>query len=154
LRVSNFRGIREGKIDGLASVNIFIGINNSGKSTVLEALYFLRASLNSKSVLGKSVLHELLQRRVRRQIPDMRELFYNYRIENQITIEASFDQNRVVLTNISAQGESIRYIFLLPQDKTSVMQIGFMNYGFDIPIDIHGQFSGMSSSPITSINAL
>lgn len=38
LTIENFRGIREGKIEGLTAVNILVGRNNSGKTTVLEAI--------------------------------------------------------------------------------------------------------------------
>ncbi|MBI5481825.1 MAG: AAA family ATPase [Deltaproteobacteria bacterium] len=36
--ISAFRGIREGSIAGLADVNVLVGRNNSGKSTVAEAM--------------------------------------------------------------------------------------------------------------------
>jgi hypothetical protein len=38
LLIQNFRGIREGKIDGLTDVNVLVGRNNSGKTTVVEAI--------------------------------------------------------------------------------------------------------------------
>lgn len=37
--IANIRGIAEGSLDDLASINVFVGPNNSGKSTVLEALF-------------------------------------------------------------------------------------------------------------------
>ena len=36
--IANFRGIRSGAIAGLANVNLVVGRNNSGKSTVIEAI--------------------------------------------------------------------------------------------------------------------
>lgn len=41
IEISNFRGIREGYIEGFKRVNLFLGNNNCGKSTLLEALYLL-----------------------------------------------------------------------------------------------------------------
>jgi energy-coupling factor transporter ATP-binding protein EcfA2 len=38
LHIENFRGIREGKLTDLADVNVLIGRNGSGKSTVAEAV--------------------------------------------------------------------------------------------------------------------
>ena len=38
LSISNFRGVREGKIDGFTDVNVLVGRNNSGKTTVVEAI--------------------------------------------------------------------------------------------------------------------
>lgn len=38
LRIKNFRGIKEGEIE-LAPLTILLGGNNSGKTTILEALF-------------------------------------------------------------------------------------------------------------------
>ncbi|MGL6075657.1 MAG: AAA family ATPase [Fimbriiglobus sp.] len=38
LQIANFRGIREGSLTNFADVNILVGRNNSGKTTVLEAI--------------------------------------------------------------------------------------------------------------------
>lgn len=39
VEIKNYRGIREGKVDGLGAVNVFVGPNGSGKSTLLEAIF-------------------------------------------------------------------------------------------------------------------
>ncbi len=39
LYMRNFRGVAEGAIDDFAQINIFVGPNNTGKTTILEALY-------------------------------------------------------------------------------------------------------------------
>lgn len=39
LDIQNFRGIRSGHLEDLRQFNLFVGPNNSGKSTVIEALY-------------------------------------------------------------------------------------------------------------------
>lgn len=41
IHIRNFRGIGEGSLEGFARINLLIGPNNSGKSTLLEALYLL-----------------------------------------------------------------------------------------------------------------
>ncbi|MDM8521897.1 AAA family ATPase [Desulfococcaceae bacterium HSG8] len=41
LYMRNFRGIAEGKIEDFAKINLFVGPNNTGKSTILEALYLM-----------------------------------------------------------------------------------------------------------------
>ena len=38
IRLQNFRGVREGEVRGFADVNVVIGRNNAGKSTLLEAI--------------------------------------------------------------------------------------------------------------------
>jgi AAA15 family ATPase/GTPase len=39
IEVENFRAFKHVKIDEFADINIFIGKNNTGKSTLLEAIY-------------------------------------------------------------------------------------------------------------------
>lgn len=41
LFLKNFRGIKSGRLEDFAQVSILIGPNNSGKTTILEALYLL-----------------------------------------------------------------------------------------------------------------
>lgn len=46
VKISNFRIFKELKIDNLSKVNIFIGKNNSGKTSILEALFFIFGMFN------------------------------------------------------------------------------------------------------------
>ena len=46
LEIKNFRGIEHLKIDDLSRVNVFLGQNSSGKSSVLESLLFLMGMSN------------------------------------------------------------------------------------------------------------
>lgn len=39
LEVRGFRGLREARLDGFTTLNVFVGKNNSGKSSILEAIY-------------------------------------------------------------------------------------------------------------------
>jgi len=54
LEIENFRGISKGKIAGFLQLNIFIGKNNIGKSTILEALV---------TVLNYEMLQHIVKRR-------------------------------------------------------------------------------------------
>ena len=38
LKLENFRGIKEQEIELLPNMNVFVGINGSGKSTILDAI--------------------------------------------------------------------------------------------------------------------
>ena len=44
LQIKNFRGIVEGKIEGLAPLSILVGANGQGKSTVLEAAHLFASA--------------------------------------------------------------------------------------------------------------
>ena len=41
IEINNFRGFSHLDIDGLNQINLFIGKNNSGKSSILEAIFLL-----------------------------------------------------------------------------------------------------------------
>lgn len=43
LRIDNFRGIRDLNIEHLTSINVIVGDNNCGKTSVMEAIQFLRS---------------------------------------------------------------------------------------------------------------
>ena len=66
LEIKNFKGIREGSISDLAQANILVGRNNSGKSTILDALLLMRCAFANINHLGEDDLKNLIGRRVDR----------------------------------------------------------------------------------------
>lgn len=50
--IEHFRSLRQLKIEGLGMVNLITGRNNTGKSSILEALRILAAGVGSPSVLS------------------------------------------------------------------------------------------------------
>jgi hypothetical protein len=56
IHISRFRGIREGEVKDFADVNLLIGRNNCGKSTVVEAIYRVGYSVaNGRDPLGRDI---------------------------------------------------------------------------------------------------
>ncbi len=53
LVINNFRGVKEGSIDGLKPLSVIVGRNNSGKSTLLEALYLGSMGFSEDVALAK-----------------------------------------------------------------------------------------------------
>ncbi len=39
LKISHFRGLKEFTAEGLKRINLFAGLNNCGKTSILEAIY-------------------------------------------------------------------------------------------------------------------
>ncbi len=60
--IQGLRGIAEGTLSDLSGITILVGRNNTGKSTVLEALY-LAASGCEYDLLGRQALKYVLMRR-------------------------------------------------------------------------------------------
>lgn len=90
-QIVNFRGIRHCEIADLRQVNLFIGKNNSGKSSILESLCFAKVPFKPSDALGGPVLQQLLNRRVQRVTPSLEEFFYNYQTGSKISLRFSFD---------------------------------------------------------------
>ncbi|MDD9868605.1 MAG: AAA family ATPase [Gammaproteobacteria bacterium] len=51
LRIGNFRGIKSLEINDLARVNLFVGKNNCGKTSVLEAAFLLSGMSNANLIV-------------------------------------------------------------------------------------------------------
>ncbi len=51
LEIENFRGIKESKIEDLARVNLFVGKNGCGKTTVLESLMLLSKIADPRQII-------------------------------------------------------------------------------------------------------
>ena len=80
--ISNFRGISELKINDFKQVNLLVGKNNSGKSTILEAIFLNIGAANP------SLFHKINLFRQFDKFDDktLRSFFYNFNIDDGITI--------------------------------------------------------------------
>jgi len=98
--VRSYRGIRSCKLNNLKRVNVFIGKNNSGKSSLLESLYLASAAFHFKEDLSKRVVTKieyLLNRRCYRGYNwnNAKEiLWYEYNIESPIFIEVDLENRK------------------------------------------------------------
>ncbi|MGB2728317.1 MAG: AAA family ATPase [Halobacteriota archaeon] len=90
LKVKGFRGIEEGELSDLSRVNILVGSNNSGKSSILEAINMLYSLTNEVGVFGEDIIENLARIRVRRTAY-YPSLWYKYDDESPIEYEIGFD---------------------------------------------------------------
>ena len=56
LKIQNFRGFRDLDVDRLGRINIFAGRNNTGKSTLLEAIFLLGGAGDPKMALNSHIV--------------------------------------------------------------------------------------------------
>jgi len=92
LEIANFKGFQNIKFDDFKKFNLFIGKNDVGKSTVLESIYAMKASLHSQPNEFKWVL------RSHNRQQHGRELWYNHQTTDNPTIKATFDGVECTLT--------------------------------------------------------
>jgi len=93
LTITRFRGVKEGTIPNLRQVNLFVGPNNSGKSTILDALLLASGAYERKDVLGRSPYQVLNERH---NLPPYnvkepcRALWYGYDQSCEVEFEFTF----------------------------------------------------------------
>ena len=95
--MKNFKGIKEGDISDLGGVNVFIGRNNSCKSSILDALCFSRCAFDSM-MFGEPVPLLLLGRRaVGRSAYVMRSFWHGYDTRENVFFNLKFEKGETLL---------------------------------------------------------
>ncbi len=86
VQIRRFRGIREGAVRDFADVNLLVGRNNSGKSTVLEAVHRLAYSVSAAACdpLGRGL--DVMWNAVRGELEGYPREFW-YRLDQTAPIE-------------------------------------------------------------------
>jgi AAA15 family ATPase/GTPase len=89
ISIKGFRGIKDCSIQNLTRVNFFLGQNNSGKSSILEAIFLLCGMHAPRLVLTIDLLRSLLHN----EENDFRFVFYNLDYNSPLEIKAElFDK--------------------------------------------------------------
>lgn len=100
ISISRFRGIREGKLEGLADVNLLIGRNNSGKSTVAEAITLMLSRIchgETKDPIGRN-LTDIWNQIRKCNGPVNRETWYKQDQSEPIRIDAMLAGNQISIS--------------------------------------------------------
>ena len=98
LALKGFRGFRSYQLTGLARVNLLVGKNNCGKTSVLEAIELL-ASEGNPRVLYDSLRRrgERGTRRMRRPVMDVAHVFHGHACSPGVSFELSSDNGKGTL---------------------------------------------------------
>jgi energy-coupling factor transporter ATP-binding protein EcfA2 len=85
LKISGFRAFKEYAVENLGRVNLFVGRNNSGKTTILEAAEILLATDSAAAVVGSAVrrgeMYVTPHQDKPGQFADVSHLFYGHTCE-------------------------------------------------------------------------
>lgn len=79
IKINNFRGIKHLSIEDFSRINVFLGHNNSGKSSILESLMLLMGMSNPDIVQR---VNSLRIRNMFSGLGDVRYIFYNLDVSN------------------------------------------------------------------------
>lgn len=87
LLVKKYKCLQELKLEKLSRINIFAGLNNSGKTTLLEAIYLLCRQNDFSGLL------ETVRRRGKISGDKMNPEWFTDRLANEMIISGNFDNN-------------------------------------------------------------
>ena len=108
IHIQGFRGIKTLEIEDLSRVNVFLGQNNSGKSSILEAIFLLTGFNTPALILNIDIFRNLMHN----EEDDFRFAFYNLDYSSRLLIEGDlFDKN------------SYRKLEIIPKNSKSVKKI-------------------------------
>ena len=107
LQIENFKGIKSGTISNLSQVNVLVGRNNSGKSTVLDALLLMRCAFDDEDYLGRLALQPALDRKTGdNKVEGFSELAYLMNTQEPITIRAGLSDSELAVVQERSVGPS------------------------------------------------
>lgn len=125
LSIANFKGISSCDIENFARVNLFLGKNDSGKSSIMEAVFFMFREYITNN------LNTIMSRRTD-VFTGGREIWFNYKTKHPIVIMARLkDRGKV----------GIRITMQEPQISTHLygeyLRVGKKKFGWRIPSSIY-----------------
>jgi predicted ATPase len=135
LRIRNLRGIRECSINGLTDVNVLIGRNGAGKSTVLEAIYLVSSWAELHDHLGRNKVDYVVARRASRRSWDA--LWFAKSVEEDIEITLGFKPHGMLRFKIPYSSPSSPVLLELTREVIASELIE--KYGLTEPLyyDLH-----------------
>ncbi len=87
LQIRNFRGFNALEIDQLSSINLIAGKNNSGKTSLLEAIFLLAGAGNAQMAISANAIRGLEPNRVPAGDPFWKQFFSDLDMGRSIEIE-------------------------------------------------------------------
>ncbi len=106
IHIQNFRGIKDLKINDFKQVNLFVGANNSGKTSVLEALFLALSPSNPASFQDLNAIRGLMDLKIANNNSfldtlhnSLESLFYRLNNSSPIVLTCQFKdplQTRVI----------------------------------------------------------
>jgi predicted ATPase len=109
LKISGFRGFREFQVDGLSRVNLFVGTNNAGKTSILEAAELVAMGTAGGLLRGPGRRRESMWVNLEgsahdRRLLDLSHLFHGHVLEIGASFEIFSGTNSWVRCEVTEAG--------------------------------------------------
>lgn len=132
IHIEGFRGIKELTLNNLSQINLLVGKNNCGKTSVLEAIYLHLGSSLSTAALSVQYARNINQK----NDDEFSSLFYNLDFKNKLSIAALLSNDQNLLLTIKPNYEkqtSVNQNFFTGVDQSKISGLD-LEYSF-LPIE-------------------
>ena len=136
IRISGYRGLDSFRMEGLGRINLLVGTNNSGKTSILECIELLRSSGNRfvlSSIQGRRGEWGYTSDEDRQPHLDVAHLFANRDLRCDVVIEAnrnstanSSSWNKKVRVSVDDLGDNEPELELDEQDQMEEDRVRFL----------------------------
>lgn len=132
IQIQNFRGIKDLKISNFSKVNIFVGKANTGKTSILEALYVYLVEHSIPKILDF--------RRLAIDEDCFQGFFYDYDANREILLKGSINEKQILLKihcknsleYVNVSFSSLPQNFDIPKHSKGINNLVFEYYFDDI----------------------
>jgi predicted ATPase len=122
LRLRNFKGVVEGEAE-LDKLTILVGPNNSGKTTILEALFLAPNPLRQVPYVPTTAVQLLLEYHKTLSEKGYAFLLNKY-IANNMVIKV--DDRELLFTKINGSGIAVKVNYLSQSGETGILDLGYL----------------------------
>jgi predicted ATPase len=122
LRLRNFKGVVEGEAE-LDKLTILVGPNNSGKTTILEALFLAPNPLRQVPYFPTTAVQLLLEYHKTLSETGYTFLLNKY-IANNMVIKV--DDLELLFTKINGSGIAVKVTYLSQSGETGILDLGYL----------------------------
>ncbi len=133
--VEYFRGIKSLQLKDMGQINLFLGKNNCGKSTVLDAIFLISGFSNP----SLNFLINQMRDYVNLKSDDLLLNFYNLNPEIPIHLHATFsNQNEkrdLKILPLTSNDKEIKISTLNPSDLTNLKEKAYSGLAFQFSLD-------------------
>ena len=125
LQIRNFRGFNALEIDQLSGINLIAGKNNSGKTSLLEAIFLLAGGGNAKMAINTNVIRGIEPNSDSDQVGDpfWKQFFFNLDIKRPIEIEGEHTSHGQLVLEITSEQQPTTEIPLDRADEISATNL-------------------------------
>jgi AAA15 family ATPase/GTPase len=124
LTITNFRGFDSLEIDGFSKINLFVGKNNTGKTSILESIFLL---IGMSNPILPNAINQIRGLNIG-MAKQLAYLFYGLNMENKPVFSAEFSDSSERLLKLVAkyrQTESINNTLSTPEPELIGLDLNF-----------------------------